>query len=521
MDALDRLFLALGGALALGFAAQAHAAAPLACGEYRSTDADDQRTLVVLNEQQALVRAPERAPQRYLYQARGKRLYLYDLDDGHASEYKLERGGKQLRAQEGMDGSYRLAEAAACQPVRLPPPGECRADLAACFERDDADADALRGWCEEGMSFACVRMIDGWAPSGDEARKRSYEAEFPEPAVCKEGTRQFDAQACEQAAKEAFGQIMAKELADIAGELNSDPKPLPAARLDALPALCARDGSAAVCNKAAEALWDGGRYLPARDALQVACERGGDPQACELAAPLAGLDAAALAAKPAKALPCGAYAGNGLIGDLNFGDRGLVEAGAATVLRARIENGDIRIRHDKGGDFVLKPVAGGRLLGVDSWNRFAVYEAQGKAGRCAPPVAYKEKPLALDCPVLKEGDAEACCQRGNLHGCNSLGNQLALDGDWAGAKAQYLKLCRQGVRVGCENLRQVYSEGGDESVPEDLHKLCAKDARHVACDVLETTQWELLGFANALRQAAEELEAQEAGGDGEEDAGME
>ena len=58
-----------------------------------------------------------------------------------------------------------------------------------------------------------------------------------------------------------------------------------------------------------------------------------------------------------------------------------------------------------------------------------------------------------------------------------------------------------GVRIGCENLTQVFARGNDETVPDALDALCAKNPRHVACDVRETTNWAALAFS----QAADEL----------------
>ena len=55
-------------------------------------------------------------------------------------------------------------------------------------------------------------------------------------------------------------------------------------------------------------------------------------------------------------------------------------------------------------------------------------------------------------PLLGRTDA-LCCAAGKLQGCNTLGHHKALAGDWNGAAPYYLKLCRAGVRAGCENLR--------------------------------------------------------------------
>ena len=56
---------------------------------------------------------------------------------------------------------------------------------------------------------------------------------------------------------------------------------------------------------------------------------------------------------------------------------------------------------------------------------------------------------------------------------------------------------------------------GDASVREDMQRLCARDRRHVACDVAETTSWGMLELSSAMKRVSDELEAE---GDAEEDA---
>lgn len=274
--------------------------------------------------------------------------------------------------------------------------------------------------------------------------------------------------------------------------------------------MCDRTGSAKVCNNAAGKLWAAGRYLQALSALQTACSDGGDSDACKKAEPLLGMTDEDQRFAPATQLPCGDYAAaTGLMSELKFGDRGMVEGGFGSRMRARLENGLVRIRHDKGGDFVFHVLNAQRLLGIDSWNEFALYERQGGADRCSAPVAYVEKPLEQDCPAIMEvGGAKACCDAGKLQGCNALGNQRALQGDWTGAKVYYQQVCAQGVRIGCENLTQVYANADDESVIDSLDRLCETDPKHVACDVRETSDWEMLRAANALQKLGDSLEAE-------------
>ena len=62
------------------------------------------------------------------------------------------------------------------------------------------------------------------------------------------------------------------------------------------------------------------------------------------------------------------------------------------------------------------------------------------------------------------------------------------------------------MRIGCENLTQVFARGNDESVPDDLDALCATNSRHVACDVRETTNWALLSFSQVTDELLREVE---------------
>lgn len=465
----------------------AHATSP-ACGTY--IDADSGARLEIDDAARGRLLREGMAPSTQHYRVIGTTLRLYDTDQAYAADYSLDQDGRTLtEVDEAFRKTFVLAEARSCGAAPPPAaPGSCRADLDACLaDIGHASADRLRAACDDGLAFACVRWID--------ALRAEHDSDpFEQPAACREDDPSFSKQACEDAATA----LLARALAEAAASMHADDVPLPAQALAPLPALCAKNGSAKVCNEVAEQLWIGGRHEDARTALDIACKRGGDPEACRHTAALATV--ASLRTQRAERLPCGRYiAETGLMSELDFGDRGLI-ASIGGQLRARIENSQVRVRHDKGGDFVFAPVAGDMLLGIDSWNRYAVYARDGGATTCAAPMVYVEKPLGEDCPQPGRESIAACCARGSLHGCNALGHQRALAGDWAGAKPEYLKVCTAGVRVGCENLARVY-EHGDEGIPDLLDALCAKDATHVACDVRDTTPWATL----ALSRAADEL----------------
>jgi hypothetical protein len=494
------------------------AAQAMVCGTFVSEDTGTTLTLHSANE--GVRQIPGQAPEPYLLSRLGDELKLADLDNGGVGALTVEDGGRLLSDR---FNAYRLQKAATCRPATVFPAASCRAEIGTCL--DDmlfASNDRLRQWCHEDVPAACKRLLANFQTEAREAdrvvARQSIAAEPPEPDVCKPESAQYDEDACLEAAREAVSQAFAKALL---GGLTADASPLPAAQLDEITTLCQAQTGGTFCAKAAEALWDAGRLVPARDALQRACTRGHDPRACERAAPLAGLDATALSPVAATSLPCGSYvASQGLMDHLPFGDGGMIDSGFGGKLRARLVDGDIRVRHDQGDDFVFKRLANGNLIGMDSWNRFSYYAHTGEAQQCSAPVVFVETPLPQDCPTLaREGGAQACCAAGKLQGCNAAGHQLALRNRWAEASPFYLTLCTAGVREGCENLATVYEHTGDEALPEQMAAICAKDGNgtHVACDVHATRNWGLLQVSAGLEQIAERMAA-EAEADDDADA---
>ncbi len=490
---MTRCLFAAALSLAAVCASHAAFATPPACGRY--VDADSGARLEIDDPVRARLLRERSAPATQHYRVTGATLRLFDTDQGYASDFTSSADGRTLtEVDETFRKTFVLAEARACaSPPPPPAPGSCRADLDACFaDIGHASADRLRAACDDGVAIACVRWID--------SLREAHDADpLERPAACREDDPSFSKQACEDAATA----LLARALTEAVGSMYADDAPLPAQVLASLPALCTKSGSAKVCNEVAEQLWIGGRHADARAALDIACKRGGDPEACRHATALAGVDS--LQAQRAERLPCGRYVAiTGLMSELDFGDRGLIPS-LGGQLRARIEQGQVRIRHDKGGDFVFAPIAGDALIGIDSWNRYAVYTRDGGAATCAAPMVYIEKPLVEDCPQPGRESIAACCARGSLHGCNTLGHQRALAGDWAGAKPEYLKVCTAGVRVGCENLTRVYAQG-DDSILDLLDALCAKDATHVACDVRDTAPWATLALSRAADELLKDLE---------------
>ncbi len=469
-------------------------AAPVACGTYRGTGHD----FVVENATQARTEGGGlSAPTRALLRQQGNLLHVADISNGHVTQYTVSDEGRQLET--GL-GRLTLVEPAACTaPAPASPASSCRADIAGCIRQSgSASTPQLRQWCGEDLPFACSQLLSNYL-----AQAGGMPDTPPKPPECEEGTPEFNADACRAAANAVLGMALAAIFGSDAAAV------LPDTQLEELRVLCRAHPDGYFCAKVADAHWNAGHYLPARDALHLACTPGGHAQACEQADALAAITATDLAAASPTILPCGDYAASaGLLDQLTFADAGQVVLPMSNApLRARLEGGMVRIRHDKGGDFVLKPLSGGRLLlGVDDWNRYALYRRTGGSSTCSAPVGFVEIPLPQDCPL--GSDPQACCDAGKLQGCNALGHSKALVGDWPGAIPHYRRLCEAGVRAGCENLRSAYENTGEESIPQTLHGICAHDGKgtHVACDVEATTDWAMLALGTALMRAIEEID---------------
>ncbi|WP_303748285.1 hypothetical protein [Stenotrophomonas pigmentata] len=477
------------------------AAATLSCGSY--TAEEGSARFVVESSSQATMRYQGLAPTKYVIRQQGNTLHAADVSNGFSTEYSLSRDGKRIT---GSLGGYVLDSSNSCKTSPAPAANSCRADIDSCVENArTATPQQLSQWCREDLPFACERLLSSYRVEAQDAQQAALpDPDLEEPAVCKEGNPQYNEAACLAAAKEVLGIAMAKALA---GALSSSTVILPEPRLNELLQLCRSHPDAGFCGKVADAHWDASRYFPAREALQLACKSGADEITCQRAQSLAALSAADLDAEQASALPCGDYkASTGLMDELGFGNDGLVTVGMGSEMRARLQDGAIHIRHDKGGDFVLKPLRNGGLLGVDEWNRYAVYQRTGGSTQCSAPKVFVELPLPQDCPL--GSDPQACCDSGKLQGCNTLGHRNALAGDWQAAAPAYQKLCQAGVRVGCENLRSVYENTADEDIPGKLLSIGKRDGKgtHVACDVYETTNWAMAGLGAQLMRAAGDLD---------------
>ncbi len=466
------------------------------------------------------------APTPVAFQQIDGTLQLVNLEYGLPSALQVRDRGRTVE----VDGTvYILQTPAQCAAAAAPAEGSCLADAAGCLDnRREAAPAALEAACREGVPGMCLQLADRW----HEEAKPTVEADpalakaaldaalsgIKLPAACNGGGFEQATPACaaaleadpavqEQLVKAAMTAAMTEAVVTMAAP--TAPVIIPAERRHKLLQLCREVSHGGFCTRVAELSWEAGDPQQAVQALAAACTPGNDAATCERLPALQAVGAS-LQPQPATALPCGNYrADGGLMDTLDFGDNGLVGVGWSSHLRARVEEGDIRIRHDRGGDFVLRPLPGGQLLGLDTWTRFQVFTPTGEGpARCSAPKQYTVLPLPQDCPLAlaNEDGADACCAQGKLQGCNILGNRLALSGHWLQAVEHYTTVCRAGVREGCENLVTALGNGAEVDARRILEQLCKADRSglHVACDVLETQNWELITLGGALQKAVDE-----------------
>lgn len=462
-------------------------------------------------------------------------LNLVDLTFGLVSELEVQRDGRALQK----DGKrYRLTQSAACMPPAEHAPGSCLADARQClYNHHELSLPALESGCAEGVPQLCQRLPERYreadqAPGSDtpteaqiaviQATMEKAMAGMDFPRQCRDDDPAADAEACmaimEERPELVEAVATAIRTASMAAgmvELFSpaDKPTLSDARLQRLQGLCTQVGETGFCREVATLQWTAGNLQEGREALQVACD-GGDETSCRQATALLQLGGD-LMPHPASAVPCGHYvASGGLLDELTFGDGGMVEVGFGSRVRARVQDGQIRMRHERGGDYVLQSLANGDLLGLDDSMRFERFQRQPGDAQCSAPLVFDAVPFPQDCPRAPiDGEAEACCAAGKMQGCHVLGSRAAMSGTWIEASEHYQKVCQAGIREGCENLASVMENSSRVDVRPMLETLCEADGsgRHVACDVLATRNWELLEAAQALERALRESSA----GDGQ------
>lgn len=390
-------------------------AQPLTCGRFINDTASAELVLEGPDRGYQIDYSGERSD--FLVQLQEGQPQVIDLGSGSIETLKASQRGRVLEL--GWN-RFVLRTPAQCSAPVPHADGSCLADPLHCLaDRYDKDTAALEAGCSDGMPALC-RDLPGRYRKDAQARQqrdgdddtgfsekqriamRAYmEKAFDEmdlPALCREDSAVFDEAACRNtlASRPELGEKIADALqgaALAAGMVEvfapaPDP-PLSKMHRMKLQGYCQARPHGWFCTEVAEQQWDAGDLQHATAAL--ACTAG-DARACAFAPPLQQLGAD-LAPQAAATLPCGAYVSQpALMDSLRFGDRGLVDMGMGQ-LRARLENGAIRIRHEQGGDFVLKSLPNGDLLGMDQWTRFQRFQrtpADGDPAHCAPPVQFTE-----------------------------------------------------------------------------------------------------------------------------------
>ncbi|MGW9064599.1 hypothetical protein ACWGPO_10950 [Achromobacter animicus] len=310
-------------------AAHAQSSAPLQCGLYEYDGGRGQMRVLSSN---LIRKSALNGPELLYYKIENGKLGFYNLDLGLDDEYKLAPDGKSIDV--GFEQVYVLKTPAPCAaPTELPQtkvwPLCWKAGLMECLDAyNETSVKELESMCASGLPFVCKKLPDAWREAGG-----------LEP-----------------------------------GE-GGQPAPLGEAAHKTLQAACLKGISASTCTLAAEEAWSAGRYLDARPMLQHACAAPiASPDACTLADSLAPLTAEALAQAAPAQLPQGTFKRPiGTLRKLVFGADGVVKDDGSLTMKARREGGLIKMQHNQGGDFVLKPLGDRLLLGVDYWNRLALF----------------------------------------------------------------------------------------------------------------------------------------------------
>lgn len=388
----------------------------------------------------------------------GATIKAHNAENTQEEEYILSDRGRQLTLQDKTWGDKLFL---AKMPYRCEPKPKLQyLSKPACEYGKEAEC------CIAGDTRSCVRDAD--------AKKaipalRQYCSERPD--ACLELVKHYEADA--NPSKSLF-------------DLYAEKKALPIEQVQELVGACEKHRSPELCRQAVIQLWRAHQFELSRDLLKKMCDAKLDGEACARFDVLKRMNFAK-ATEQTSALPCGQYkaATSSLVSSLHFLDKGVIETDLGSRLRARFEQGLIKVRHDKGGDFVFAKQGDDTLLGMDSYSQLTVYNrVQPPSKTCQAPVIYAERALSTACGLDK--DPAQCCKEGDSQGCNRLGNMSALKGQWKAAAVSYALVCRQGIRVGCENWIYTISQTGDgDGVEKAFTQLCKQDDLHVACDLLE------------------------------------
>ncbi len=279
---------------------------------------------------------------------------------------------------------YTLRQPRACAVEPRAMDGSCRAAGSHCIAQlPTASPGQAQRACSEGVGAGCSALLRQLREGTAVAESNDVgPARFERPPACREHTPGHDPQACEALTDDALAIAMQRVGQQLEQEERSTPDlPLPAAVRDRLQRLCLQHRVGRFCVEMAAQQLDALEPALAVQALQVVCDAG-RVSACERTAPLRELGAD-LRLVPAQQVPCGRYqADGGVIDMLDFGNG----------THARLHKGAIHLQHD-GQSLVLRPLANGDLLGIDSQTAYQRYRPQEGVPSCSRPADSLGRPL--------------------------------------------------------------------------------------------------------------------------------
>ena len=362
------------------FAAPPASADALRCGEYRSDDGGMALVFTTANSGYRHNDIGEPEPLWVDRSAAQTRLVM--LDDGVAAPIRISADGQRIEDDVVVVYTLRQPRACAVEPRAMD--GSCRAAGSHCIAQlPTASPGQAQRACSEGVGAGCSALLRQLREGTAVAESNDVgPARFERPPACREHTPGHDPQACEALTDDALAIAMQRVGQQLEQEERSTPDlPLPAAVRDRLQRLCLQHRVGRFCVEMAAQQLDALEPALAVQALQVVCDAG-RVSACERTAPLRELGAD-LRLVPAQQVPCGRYqADGGVIDMLDFGNG----------THARLHKGAIHLQHD-GQSLVLRPLANGDLLGIDSQTAYQRYRPQEGVPSCSRPTDSLGRPL--------------------------------------------------------------------------------------------------------------------------------
>jgi|GEM_PF-4689892 len=361
------------------------------CGAYRNDQPGSDRWIIFSDNLFAKILEKNETQSLHRVNLQGNRLILRDLETGQMSEYNLQADRQQFETpgKDVFQERYRREKTGHCSVKTLAAPScpQPATDEFSCAHSayQQQDTLILQGLCQQGLAYACLKLAD---LRDREMRQSASSTALQNPAECAQAN--FPEDTCGSLLSRSLMQQISEVTRDTA--LGRTDQTWPQAYLDEFSNACQKIGSPELCRQATARMWNAGHYLRAKALLNHACQLQLDSHACMASKALERLGTQLADIQPAKSLPCGIFRPLNMLGlmrELEFTDRGMVNI-AQDPMQARLVNGMVQVRHDKGADFIFRPIGTGWLLGADPWHRYTVFERQGGQAICSPPPGTSE-----------------------------------------------------------------------------------------------------------------------------------